>query len=143
MFSNDKNIETVSELLRDAYDYTELRLKQLRLDFVSKLSALFSALLLSVVLMVIVAVVLLFLAYTVALVLAPHVGGLHVACALIALFLALVGVVLYVFRQPLIVRPLTGFVAELFLGNGEADDAAAAGTASADDAASNKEGGSL
>lgn len=119
MFSNDKNIETVSGLLRDVYDYVDLRFKQLRLDFVGKLSVLLSALLLSVVLMVIVAVALLFLAYTAALLLAPAVGGLHVACAVIAAACLLLGALIYAFRKPLIVRPLTNFVARLFLGDGE------------------------
>ena len=84
MFSNDQKIDAANDLLREAKQYADLRLQRLKLDFVSKLTLLLSALVVSIVLLVVFAVVFLFVAYTLALAMAPHVGGLHWACAIIA-----------------------------------------------------------
>ena len=123
LFSSDKNIDAVSGLLREVRHYADLRLKHLKLDFVDKLTVLLSALLIAVVLLVILAVALLFLAYTLALALAPHVGGTHWACALVAAACLCFAAVFYALRRRLVVRPLTNFIARLFLS--EDDEAAA------------------
>ena len=115
MFSNDQKIEAFSDILRETKQYADLRLQRLRLDFVSKLTLLLSALIISIVLLVIFAVVLLFMAYTLALTLTPHVGGLHWACAIIAAGGVVLGGVFYAFRRQLVVQPLTHFIARLFL----------------------------
>ncbi len=115
MFSNERNIASLGELLSDVRQYAALCLQRMRLDFVSKLIVLLSALLLSVVLLVIFAVALLFLSGALVIAVAPAVGGLHVACALVALVCLLSGACIYRFRQVIIVRPLTRFIARLFL----------------------------
>lgn len=122
MFSNDQKIDAANDLLREAKQYADLRLQRLKLDFVSKLTLLLSALVVSIVLLVIFAVVFLFVAYTLALALAPHVGGLHLACAIIAAGGIVLGMLFYAFRRPLIVQPLTNFVARLFLEKDTEDD---------------------
>lgn len=122
MFSNDQKIDAANDLLREAKQYADLRLQRLKLDFVSKLTLLLSALVVSIVLLVVFAVVFLFVAYTLALVLAPHVGGLHWACAIIAAGSIVLGTLFYAFRRPLIVQPLTNFVARLFLEKDTEDD---------------------
>lgn len=122
MFSNDQKIDAANDLLREAKQYADLRLQRLKLDFVSKLTLLLSALVVSIVLLVIFAVVFLFVAYTLALALASHVGGLHWACAIIAAGGIVLGTLFYAFRRPLIVQPLTNFVARLFLEKDTEDD---------------------
>ena len=122
MFSNDQKIDAANDLLREAKQYADLRLQRLKLDFVSKLTLLLSALVVSIVLLVIFAVVFLFVAYTLALALAPHVGGLDWACAIIAAGGIVLGMLFYAFRRPLIVQPLTNFVARLFLEKDTEDD---------------------
>lgn len=119
LFSSNQNIDSISDLLREVYAYVDLRVKHFRLDFVSKLTVLASALLLSVVLLVIFAVALLFLAYMGTLLLADVVGGLEPACAIIATACLLLGLGIYLLRKPLIVRPLTNFLARLFLDDDE------------------------
>ena len=116
MFSNDQKIDAANDLLREAKQYADLRLQRLKLDFVSKLTLLLSALL------VVFAVVFLFVAYTLALAMAPHVGGLHWACAIIAAGDIVLGTLFYAIRRPLIVQPLTNFVARLFLEKDTEDD---------------------
>ena len=44
MFSNDQKIDAANDLLREAKQYADLRLQRLKLDFVSKLTLLLSAL---------------------------------------------------------------------------------------------------
>lgn len=122
MFSNDQKIDAANDLLREAKQYADLRLQRLKLDFVSKLTLLLSALVVSIVLLVVFAVVFLFVAYTLALAMAPHVGGLHWACAIIATGGIVLGMLFYAFRRPLIVQPLTNFVARLFLEKDTEDD---------------------
>ena len=116
MFSNDQKIDAANDLLREAKQYADLRLQRLKLDFVSKLTLLLSAL------VVVFAVVFLFVAYTLALAMAPHVGGLHWACAIIAAGDIVLGTLFYAIRRPLIVQPLTNFVARLFLEKDTEDD---------------------
>ncbi len=122
MFSNKDNIASVRGLLDEVARYVELRYRTLRLDFVYKLAILLSALVLWVVLMVVFAVALLFLSYTLALALAPVLGGLPAACALVALLCLLFGLCLYWLRRPLVVRPLTNFIARLFLSSDKKND---------------------
>lgn len=115
MISNDSNISNLTNLLRDVCDNAGLRLRFLRLDFVGKLSVLLSALVLGIVLAIIGAVALLFVAYTAALLMAPAVGGLHVACGIVVVACLLLGWGVYALRSQLIVRPLTAFIARLLL----------------------------
>ena len=53
MFSNDQKIDAANDLLREAKQYADLRLQRLKLDFVSKLTLLLSALVVSIVLLVV------------------------------------------------------------------------------------------
>ena len=108
MFSDDDNIKSIRNLINEIRDYAGLRVEFL--DFVGKLITLLSALLLAVVLLVIFAVALLFLSYTVALLLADVVGSLAGACAIVAGVGLLLGLLVYIFRHTLIMRPTASFV---------------------------------
>jgi len=122
VFSNEEKIASLSDLFREVRDYADLRFRYLRIDFVGKLSELLAALVLGVVLAVVIAVALLFLAYTVALALAPAVGGQCAACAIVAVACFTVGVVVYLLRRPLILNPLTSFIARIFLSEKDTAD---------------------
>lgn len=115
MLSANSQIETLADLVREVRDYIDARYRYLRLDCVVKLSALLSALVLGIILAVVVAVALLFILYALAFAIAPSVGGMHVACAIVAAGNLLLGGIIYLLRRPLIVRPLTAFVAHLLL----------------------------
>ena len=115
MFSDDDNIKSIRNLINEIRDYAGLRVEFLKLDFVGKLITLLSALLLAVVLLVIFAVALLFLSYTVALLLADVVGSLAGACAIVAGVDLLLGLLVYIFRHTLIMRPTASFIARIFL----------------------------
>ena len=117
MLSDDKNIRTLQQLFADIKDYIELKLKVARLDLVSKVSVLLSLLVLGLVLSVLLAIIVLFLSATVAMALAPHVGGMAWACALIALAYLLIGILLITKRKAWILKPLLRLLTALFLND--------------------------
>lgn len=119
MFSNDKNIETLSQLLVDLKDYVELRLKYGQIELVSKMTVLVSALVLGVVLFMLGVIVVLFLSYTAALALAQVVGGETKAFGIVTACYVMAAVLIYSFRQKLIIRPISRFLGELFLKSPE------------------------
>ena len=111
MLSDDQNIKTLQQLFADIKDYIELKLKVARLDLVSKVGVLLSLLVLGLVLSVLLAIIVLFLSATAAMALAPHVGGMAWACALIAL------AYLITKRKAWILKPLLHLLTALFLND--------------------------
>ena len=49
MFSSDKNIETIGQLIADLHQHVDLRLEYFKVDAVSKLSKLLTAVALSII----------------------------------------------------------------------------------------------
>lgn len=125
MFSTNSQIDTLADLVREVRAYIDARYRYVRLDCVAKLSTLLSALVLGIIFAVLMAVALLFLAYTLSLAMAPYVGGMHVACAIVAAACLLLGVIVYLLRRWLIVRPITAFIARVLLNDDEQSDEAA------------------
>lgn len=115
MFSSEKNIESLRDLLGEVRAYMELRGERLKLDFVSKLSRLLSAVALGLIIAVVMAVILLLLSNTLVSLLKEATGSEAVAFAIVAGGYALVGVMVYIFRRRLIVRPITSFICSLLL----------------------------
>ena len=109
MLSDDQNIKTLQQLFADIKDYIELKLKVARLDL--------SLLVLGLVLSVLLAIIVLFLSATAAMALAPHVGGMAWACALIALAYLLIGILLITKRKAWILKPLLHLLTALFLND--------------------------
>ena len=83
MFSSDRNIETISQLIVEIKRYVELRAECLQIDIVSKMSRLFTAIILFVVLFMLSALAVMFMSMTAAAALAPIVGGMATAYAII------------------------------------------------------------
>lgn len=117
MFSSEKNIESLRELLEEVRAYLELRGERLKLDFVSKLSQLLAAVAVGLIVSVVVAVVLLLLSYTLVSMIKDATGSESAAFALVAGSYALVGAIVYLLRQRLIVRPITSFLCRLLLND--------------------------
>lgn len=115
MFSSEKNIESLRDLLGEVRAYMELRGERLKLDFVSKISRLLSAVALGLIIAVVMAVILLLLSNTLVSLLKEATGNEAVAFAIVAGGYALVGVMVYIFRRRLIVRPITSFICSLLL----------------------------
>lgn len=117
MFSSDRNIETISQLIVEIKRYVELRAECLQIDFVSKMSRLFTAIILFVVLFMLSALAVMFMSMTAATAIAPIVGGLAIAYAIIVIAYIMIGIIVFYNRKKWIEAPIAGFLAELFLNN--------------------------
>ena len=121
MFANDKSIETLGQLFEECKKYILLQKEYMRLELVEKLTVLSSTCIMVVIAIILGMMALFYLSFSVAYILAPHVGGLTVSFAIITAFLLLLLAVVYVFRKQLIVRPLVRSMANLFMSSEETD----------------------
>lgn len=117
MLSDDKNIRTLQQLVAHIKEYIELKLRVARLDLVGKVSYLLSLLVLGIILSLLLAIIVLFVSATTAIALAPYVGGLASACAIIALAYLLIAVLMITKRKTLIQAPLLQLLTALFLND--------------------------
>ncbi len=117
MFANEKNIDTLQQLVEELKKYAELQKDYVELHLVEKLTILVSTLLLFFILLVLGITALFYLSLTLAYVLEPHVGGLVESYALITGCFLLLFLFVVLFRKRLIVRPLVHFLANLLLND--------------------------
>ncbi len=115
MYSSDKNVENIAQLIAEVRNYVDLRVRDLQLSFVQKVSRLFSALILGAVLALLLAVAVIFFSFTLVYALAPLVGGEAMGYLVIALLYVALGVVIYMNRQRWILGPILNLIAGLFL----------------------------
>ncbi|NDV66219.1 phage holin family protein [Bacteroides sp. 224] len=114
MFISDNSIKDIRELIREFKQYIELQKEYTKLELTEKLTIIFSAIILAFVLVTLGIVVLFYLSFSLAYLLAPHIGGLIVSYAIIAGVIILLMIMVYIFRKPLIITPLVNFFAKLF-----------------------------
>lgn len=117
MFAKEKNIDTLQQLFAEVKQYAELQKEYVRLHIVEKLTVLASTLILVLVLVALALIALFYLSFTLAYVLAPHVGGLTASYAIISGGILLLILLVAAFRKRLIVRPLVNFLANLLLND--------------------------
>ena len=108
MMSSDQNVRILERLVRNLKRYVDLKLETLRLDAVSRITMLLSAILIGVVFFCLASLVAIMLSFAAVVYLAPIVGGYVVSAGLVALLLIL-------FRKPLIIDPITRFLVALLL----------------------------
>lgn len=115
MFSSDRNIETISQLITEIKRYVELRAESFEIDIVRKLSQLVAALVLGAVLFMLACLAILFVSMMAAASLAPLLRSQAVAYAIVVAFYIILGLIIYYKRKSWIEFPLTAFLAHLFL----------------------------
>lgn len=120
MFATDKTIDSLQSLFTEVKHYVDLQKDYAKLDITHKLIILLSTLILILVLVVLGMIALFYLSFTLAYVLEPLVGGLTTSYAIITGAILLLGILIYLFRQKLIIQPLTNFLANLLLNDKEA-----------------------
>ncbi len=123
MFSNDKNIETITKMLADAKHYGNLRLESFERSTVEKLSTIITGLIMGVVVFVVSLIVVVFLSAAIVVAIAPHVGGYLPAFLIVGGFYAIVLIVLYAKRHSLIAIPIKSALATIFFAE-RAEEAA-------------------
>ena len=117
MFVNDKTIDNLQSLLTEVKKYIDLQKDYVKLDITHKLTILLSTLILILILVVLGRIALFYLSFTLAYVLEPLVGGLTISYAIITGGILLISLLVYLFRQRLIIQPLTDFLANLFIND--------------------------
>lgn len=117
MFINDKTIDNLQVLFSEVKHYINLQKDYVKLDITYKLVVLLSTLILILILMVLGMIALFYLSFTLAYILEHHVGGLMNSYAIITGVILLLGILIYCFRQRLIIQPLTNFLANLILND--------------------------
>ena len=117
MFANDKNIDNLQQLLAELKKYAELQKDYVKLHLVEKLTILISTLILVFILLILGIIALFYLSFTLAYVLAPHVGGLMASYGIITGCIILLILLIVLFRKRLIVQPMVNFLANLLLND--------------------------
>lgn len=114
MFSNDRNIETIGQLVEAIKGYIGLQSEYLKLDVIEKIVRLITAITLTVVLALLVILILIYLSFAAAYALGPIVGQatafVVVASAYFVIFLLLLA-----FRKKWIEQPVVRFLADLLI----------------------------
>lgn len=115
MLSSDQNIQTIRELVLNLKEYAELKAESVQIGIIRKLSILITALIVGGLAFMLAAIIIFFLSGTLALALAPHVGGTAISCLIVATFYLLLGCLIYAKRTAWILNPIANFIGELFL----------------------------
>lgn len=114
MFSTDKNIETIAELIEAVKNYIGLQTKYAKLDVIEKIVRLLTALTMLAVLLLLLFIGLIYLSFAAAYALTPLMGtALAFACVASCYFIMLI--LCMVFRKRWIERPLVKFLAGLLM----------------------------
>ena len=114
MFSNDKNVETIGQLVEVLQHYIGLQTEYVKLDVVDKVVRLLTALTMTVVLLGLLVLALIYLSFALAYGLAPMVGTAGGFCIVAGLYLFIL-VLFVVFRHQWIEKPLVKFLASILM----------------------------
>lgn len=118
MFSSNKNIESISQLIEDIKHYIGLQKEYVKLDVVEKTVLLLSTMILGAILLILGAMVLFYLSFTAAYFLSHYANlGQTGGFAIITVFCLFIFFLVYKFRKKWIEKPLTRFLANLLLNN--------------------------
>lgn len=114
MFSTDKNIETIAELIETIRNYIGLQTKYVKLDVIEKIVRLLTALTMVGLLLLLLFIGLIYLSFAVVYAIAPLMGiALAFACVAGTYFVALI--LFVTFRKQWIERPLVKFLASMLM----------------------------
>lgn len=114
MFSNDRNIETIGQLVEATKHYLGLQREYMKLDVIEKVVRLITALILVAVLSLLVLLILIYLSFAAAYALQPVVGKAW-AFVIVAAFYLFCFLLLLAFRKKWIERPVVRFLASLLM----------------------------
>lgn len=115
MFSNDKNIETIAQLVEHLKQYGILRMEIFRLDATEKIVRIVTAFLLTLVLSLLFCAVITYLSFAGAFALADLFGSKVLGFLCIAGFYTILFLIVYLKRKAWIEQPLVRFLASILL----------------------------
>ena len=114
MFSNDRNIETIGQLVELFKHYIGLQKEYVKLDVIEIVVRLFTVAAMAVILSILLLLALIYLSFAAAHALEPHVG-IAAAFSIIAGVYLLIFLLCIAFRQKWFERPLVRFLAGLLM----------------------------
>ncbi|MCD8210713.1 MAG: phage holin family protein [Prevotella sp.] len=114
MFSSDKNIETIEQLIKCIKDNFSLQKEYVKLDVIEKVVRLVTVILLMSALAILLIAILTYLSIAVIFALAPHVGYPGASCIIAAVYVVLL-VLLIVFRKEWIEKPLVKLITKTLM----------------------------
>lgn len=114
MFSTDKNIETIAQLIEVVKHYIGLRTKYMKLDVIDKIVRLLTALIMVAVLSLLLFLCLIYLSFAAAFALEPLIGTAAAFASIAGAYL-IVFLLCIAFRKQWIERPLVRFLASLLM----------------------------
>lgn len=122
MFANDKRIDTLEALFREAKKYLALQGQYMKLDLVEKLTILLSTLILICVLIVLGMMALFYFSFMLVYAINTIVNNIVASYAIIGVCIIALGSMIYIFRQSLIFQPMVRFLSRLFLEDNKQDN---------------------
>ena len=114
MFSTDKNIETIGQLVEVLKHYIGLQGEYVKLDVIEKFVRLTTVLIMAAVLFLLIIITMIYFSFAAAFALAPH-TGLGWAFSIVAVFYLLILILFVLFRKQWVERPLVKFLASLLM----------------------------
>ena len=114
MFSSDKNVESIAQLVESVKSYVGLQGEYLKLDVIQKVVRLVTALTLAIVLLLLGIAFLFYLSFACVYWLEP-LTGTALAFFLVALFFLMLHMLVFFNLKPWIERPLVRFLADVLL----------------------------
>ena len=114
MFSSDKSVETIAQLIEVLKNYIGLQKEYVKLDVIDKVVRLVTALALAIVSILLGVAVLLYLSFAIVHWLEPM-TGLGMAYFIVAVMHLLLLIMVVVFRKAWIERPLVRWLASMLL----------------------------
>lgn len=115
MFSNDKNVETIGQLVEVLKHYIGLQSEYMKLDVVDKVVRLLTVFTMSVVLFVLLLLVLIYTSFAMAYGLATIIGSTATAFCIVAGIYLFILILFVIFRHQWIERPLVRFLASILM----------------------------
>lgn len=114
MFSNDKNVETIGQLVEVLKHYIGLQTEYVKLDVVDKVVRLLTAITMTVVLVGLLVIALIYLSFALAYGLGEWVSNTWGFSIVAGLYLFIL-VIFVIFRHQWIERPLVRFLASILM----------------------------
>ena len=115
MFSNDKNVETIGQLVEVLKHYIGLQTEYVKLDVVDKVVRLLTALTVTVVLVGLLMIALIYLSFALAYGLGELIGNNVWGFCIVAAIYLFILMVFIIFRHQWIERPLVKFLAGILM----------------------------
>ena len=114
MFSNDRNIETIGQLIESLKHYIGLQQQFLKLDVVDKIVQLITAITIGAIMAVLLMLACIYVSFAAAYALSPIVGNV-LAFSIVGGGYLLLLLICFIFRHQWIEKPLVRFLANLLL----------------------------